>query len=110
MLCATKNYLTPVPLTQISDQPVKETLLVILLMQRKKSSILARATNFMFLNPVWTPSSLQYHLPYLTAVAQAHPTLNTPGINYSPSSRSICMGRWMCPFPYYTGGTGVYAI
>ena len=38
----------------------------------------------MFLNPLWTPSSLQYHLPHLTAVALAHPILNTPKIDYPP--------------------------
>ena len=38
----------------------------------------------MFTNPFGLQSSLQYYLPYLTAVALAHLTLNTPSIDYSP--------------------------
>ena len=33
--------------------------------------------------PSGLQSSLRYYLPYLTAVALAHPTLNTPSIDYS---------------------------
>ena len=58
---------------------------------RRKKPILARAINYMFPYPLWTPSSLQYHLPYITAAALAHPTLNTPRIDYSPSFRRVCI-------------------
>ena len=30
-------------------------------------------------------------------MALAHPTLNKPRIDYSPSFRRVCMGRWICP-------------
>ena len=88
----------------------EETLLVILLIHGRNPSILARVTNYMSPNPLWTLSNLPNHLPYLTAVALAHPTLNTPRIDYSPSFKRVCVGQWICPFPCWTGDAGVYAI
>ena len=69
----------------MSDQSIKETfLMIILLIQRKKTFILAQIINYISTNPFWTPIKLRYYLPYLTAAALAHPTLNTPSIDYSP--------------------------
>ena len=44
--------------------------------------------------PFQLQSSLEYYLPYLTAVAVAHhSSMNTPRIDYSPSFRRVFMGR-----------------